>query len=177
MTLKIGDRVRVISARSNRQGAVGAIHSVMFVVDFGGQMSSLCRADELEKEPAPMTAAAPAPLRIEAGKWHKTRGGQKAFVYAIGRRGSHPVHGYIVYPGDDIDEICNWRDDGRSTEEEQTHRDLIAEWREPKRHARWFNLQPHHGYETREDADRVDELSGIKRKACKLIEWTEGEGL
>ena len=122
-------------------------------------------------------------FKIEAGKWYRTRGGQKAFVYAIGRRGSHPVHGYIAYPGDDIDEICNWRDDGRSTEEEQTHRDLVAEWRDEPRRA-WANWHEDgrdlvvEVYATKLAAEQdamQRSAQGWKRLAC--VEIVEGEGL
>ena len=171
---EIGDRVRVIKRGDAYHDRCGTIRGQRFVVELTGGSGPLF----YEPGDLVLESQAAAPPKIEAGKWYRTRGGQKAYIYATGRLGSCSVHGYILYRDDECEEVNEWRDDGRSNEECETHRDLVAPWvDEPKRHARWFNLQPYYGYETRDDADCADKLSDIKRNACKLIEWTEGEGL
>ena len=171
MTFKIGDRMRVIKRSDANYDRCVTIRGHRFVVELTGGSGPLFY------EPGDLELVQPLVFMIETGKWYRTRGGEKAYIYATGKRGSSSVHGYIVYVADGVEEINDWREDGRVSEEQESRRDIIAPWRdEPRRHARWFNLQPYHGFETREDADRADDVM-IKRKACKLVEWTEGEGL
>jgi hypothetical protein len=71
-------------------------------------------------------------MKLEAGKYYKTRDGRRAYVAAVlenplGAVGTcYPVLGYIG------DIYASWRLDGRASREPEVPGDLIAEWREPR---------------------------------------------
>lgn len=72
-------------------------------------------------------------MKIEAGKYYRTRCGRKAYVDVIfspnpfsGRKPQVPVRGYI-----DALEYY-WTSSGRISEDYASHADLVAEWIEPK---------------------------------------------
>jgi len=80
-------------------------------------------------------------LKIEAGKYYRTRDGRKARIDCI----IEPVMGKLKYPC--VGELegwlsktpPSWQLDGSfdSVEREQ---DLVAEWKEPKRIKGWMNI-------------------------------------
>lgn len=180
-TFEIGDRVRYEVMGSPYYGKAGKITCVkpaIYVIDFDGGGYGECGPAELARETSPALAEV-APPKIEAGKFYRMSGGGKMLVYATDGDGEYPVHGTME---SDRRPYC-WKAsghyEGRDFHDGASNHacDIIAPWvDEPRRHARWFNLYPYHGFATREDADRADDVM-IKRKACKLIEWTEGEGL
>ena len=112
-------------------------------------------------------------MKLEAGKFYKTRGGHKAFVTAIIPDASDegwPAVGWLL--GDHTPR--SWTLTGRNS----GHDDLIAEWVEPKRIKGWVNIcssgQPGLIHETKREADRVADGG---RLACIEIDCLEGDGL
>lgn len=70
-------------------------------------------------------------LKIEAGKFYRTRDGRKAGIYRTdvnNRR--HSIHGYIVNPDGGEYSSC-WYGDGRFFNTWQHSDDLIEEWQSP----------------------------------------------
>ena len=72
-------------------------------------------------------------MKIEAGKYYRTRDGRKAFVsavevpcerYCVNKR-IHPVLGYIGVGQ------CSWTEAGHGDARCETEYDLVDEWREP----------------------------------------------
>jgi hypothetical protein len=121
------------------------------------------------------------PLKIEAGKYYKTRDGRKAFVAAVainpfGTTPVYPVWGFIG--NDDY----YWAESGEYyfRDRDPNPLDIISEWKEPvvvKRYVAWVRDdygevrpwcgQPHHSREAAEDSCdslnyellRIDEIS------------------
>lgn len=69
-------------------------------------------------------------LKIEAGKFYKTRDGKKARIYATDGGECYPVHGAIL--------VCNkewctksWKADGREWFWSQTIDDIVSPWIDP----------------------------------------------
>ena len=73
-------------------------------------------------------------MKIEAGKFYKTRDGKKAFVASFTPPNPFPDGGNTRYPftgyvqGWDME---TWTADGISFSDEENITDLVAEWREP----------------------------------------------
>lgn len=71
-------------------------------------------------------------MKLESGKFYRTRGGDKVRIYATYGCGSYPVHGAVVW---DKTTWCSqtWTGSGRfDLEKESSHLDIVAEWEEPK---------------------------------------------
>jgi hypothetical protein len=81
-------------------------------------------------------------MKIEAGKYYKTREGRKVFVShrctnpfgLIGSEPDFPLEGYMS--NGDRDRL-SWRDDGTYNYAGEHMNDILAEWKEPKVHKRW----------------------------------------
>jgi hypothetical protein len=77
-------------------------------------------------------------MKIEAGKYYKTRGGEKAFVAAVLKNpngGSVPDQPIVGFIGDN-ESYSTWSIGGGyydDDEYEEDEDDLVAEWREPYR--------------------------------------------
>lgn len=69
----------------------------------------------------------PEPLKLEVGKFYKTRSGKKAFVYT--RRSSPYFYPFYVVIIGKIDTYCCTVDGKYSTNEESA-KDLVAPWEE-----------------------------------------------
>lgn len=70
-------------------------------------------------------------LKIEAGKFYRTRDGRKAGIYRTDV--NHPeysIHGYVI-DSDGVEYSLNWRSNGRISSIEEFKIDLIEEWKEP----------------------------------------------
>ena len=67
-------------------------------------------------------------MKIEAGKFYKTRDGRKARIYCLDG-GSLPIHGGVLYENGFCP--CQWLEDGRFDTYE-SRADLVSEWTEPK---------------------------------------------
>lgn len=87
-------------------------------------------------------------LKIEVGKFYKTRDGRKARIYAVDGGTiylgniPHPYHGAVYHPNNGW--IANtWNEKGRGItgRDSDTHEvDLIAEWRDPEpRRLAWID--------------------------------------
>lgn len=67
-------------------------------------------------------------MKIEIGKFYKTRGGNKVRIYAMDGAGAFPIHGAILNAGDWV--FYSWAANGFNTnlEGDSTPRDLVSEW-------------------------------------------------
>lgn len=138
-------------------------------------------------------------IKLEAGKYYRTRDGRKAFV-----SGKNPfsdtqccICGFIEGYGS-----TSWTIDGNYySDKSDVAYDLIAEWKEPKRIKGWVNIYSevvctnrrrrfasHDSafpgsdiFLTRQEANRAAshaaEIEGDTRIACIEIDVLEGEGL
>lgn len=71
-------------------------------------------------------------LKIEAGKFYRTRDGRKARIYRTDvNNHRHSIHGYITAP-DGVECSSCWYGDGRYFDTWEHSDDLIEEWQEPK---------------------------------------------
>lgn len=68
----------------------------------------------------------PEPLKLEVGKFYKTRDDRKAFVYKITRNAVYPC--WVVLVNSNETYCCTV--DGQYTTNEERNRDLIAPWEE-----------------------------------------------
>lgn len=66
-------------------------------------------------------------MKIEAGKFYKTRDGRKARVYAVACGGEYPIHGAMEYP-DSGWWAFTWDVFGHNSSGEQSPNDLFSEW-------------------------------------------------
>ncbi|MBR0721781.1 hypothetical protein [Bradyrhizobium manausense] len=127
-------------------------------------------------------------LKIEAGKFYRTRSGAKAFVAMDKRNPFNPDDEYPILAYIDEEPETNthkWLNpDGREYASKEYEHDLVAEWREPKRIKGWLNVYlPGDGrdemfscvHKTREKADAV--MFASERIACIEIDVLEGQGL
>lgn len=70
----------------------------------------------------------PEPLKLEVGKFYKTRGGRKAFVYTITENAAYPCWVVLVNSSEGGTYCCTI--DGQYTTNEEHNKDLIAPWEE-----------------------------------------------
>jgi len=71
-------------------------------------------------------------MKLEAGKFYRTRSGNIARVYATDGVGSYPVHGAVA-ESEGAWEHLAWTRCGRfNLERESSPLDIVAEWEEPK---------------------------------------------
>ena len=137
-------------------------------------------------------------LKIEAGKYYRTRGGDKAWMGCDIRTGGYGgIYPFIGVVGGYRQ---SWASDGSSIYGEQSPFDIIAEWKEPKRIKGWVNIwdRMHEDlrgvaaeegnafpgtnvYLSKDDADRAAKnaanWSDSNRIACIFVDVLEGEGL
>lgn len=67
-------------------------------------------------------------MKIEAGKFYKTRDGQKARVYALDACGDYPVHGAVLC-NDGMWILSSWTCGGHDDAEgPASSNDIVAEW-------------------------------------------------
>ncbi len=111
-------------------------------------------------------------MKIEPGKFYKTRGGEK--VHVLGRREDdnekYQFVGYIVGG-----ETQSWDINGLVPSAINMNlKDLIEEWVEPVEHTFWVNVYPYVvcAYESRKDADKDAEPD---RVACVKVTCEEGQ--
>lgn len=123
-------------------------------------------------------------LKIEAGKFYRTRGGKKAFVAYVGNPFSE---------GNEQEEAIGWVEKANGYRESwcrdgkfYRHRglseyDLVAEWKEPKRIKGWLNvyLDEDNGSPTvgMLNKSKSECPKDTGRVACIGIDVLEGEGL
>lgn len=70
-------------------------------------------------------------MKIEAGKFYKTRNGRKARIYAVDGHGEYPFHGAYLRDSDWV--LHMWKAGGRNLDDhEESIYDLVSEWTEPK---------------------------------------------
>lgn len=69
-------------------------------------------------------------MKIEAGKFYRTRDGRKARVYAVDGGGEFPIHGAVLWPDDKTKwDWCQWKEAGDANLYGCTKPyDLISEW-------------------------------------------------
>lgn len=70
----------------------------------------------------------PKPLKLEVGKFYKTRDGRKAFVYTITEEAAYPCWVVLVNSSEGGTYCCTI--DGQYTTNEEHNKDLIATWEE-----------------------------------------------
>lgn len=90
-------------------------------------------------------------MKIEPGKLYRTRGGQKARIYAVDGEQPWPIHGAVLENREW--KQYGWWPDGRFDRNTDNHRhlDLIEEWTEPKKTKElwlWVFESPKFGYHT-----------------------------
>lgn len=113
-------------------------------------------------------------LTIEAGKFYRTREGQKAFVAGIvpGMKTDWPIMGWIIAGARNVQVI--WHLDGS----DGGKNDLVAEWVEPKRiKGKMFICQSASGTFGSYISDEPRDPLGAKIIACIEIDVLEGAGL
>lgn len=67
-------------------------------------------------------------MKIEVGKFYRTRDGHKVRIYATDGSGLFPVHGAIYY--DDEWSISTWTSDGLNMRGNESGIDIISEWKQ-----------------------------------------------
>ncbi len=71
-------------------------------------------------------------MKIEAGKFYKTRDGHKVEIYSTDNGKYRPVHGRIFGVSDDGNSLDAFKADGKYFESgNDDNWDLVSEWREP----------------------------------------------
>ena len=115
------------------------------------------------------------PMKLEAGKYYKTRNGLKAYVEFI-RQDSlfgdyltkYPAMGFIESYGEQM-----WKTNGEFNTSIENELDLISEWREPIKISGWVNVSDIFTsglYKTKEEADFC---AGQSRRACIYVSGVE----
>lgn len=83
-------------------------------------------------------------MKIEAGKFYRTRNGQKAIIYSTTGRAMRHIHGCIIESGSNEDSVLSWYGEGCFYNDgERSAQDLISEWVERPR-VDWGNLAAWH---------------------------------
>lgn len=65
-------------------------------------------------------------MKIEKGKFYRTRGGLKVEIYSTDNPGSHPIHGRIFRDSNPL--LMTWMLDGKPVQYLCHAYDLISEW-------------------------------------------------
>lgn len=126
---KIGDRVRCVSGWEER-GLVEGQELTVFGVD--GDWVKV-EWDGIWFYATRFKLAEPAPLKIEPGKYYRTRNKRKAYVgyrHPDWVQTSYPFVGHV----EEINETTlpkTWTDNGETYFSEKSDSDLVAEWVEP----------------------------------------------
>ena len=114
-------------------------------------------------------------MKLEAGKYYKTRNGLKAYVEFI--RQDNPFRDYIPeYPAIGFIESYGeqmWKTNGEFNTSIENELDLISEWREPIKISGWVNLYDTFTsmlYKTEEEANSVERQG---RRACIYVSGVE----
>jgi hypothetical protein len=139
------------------------------------------------------TTCKPA-LKIELGKFYKTRDGRKVSIVSVtgdprdSLPGLMPVRGFIAGRAYDRGEFSGdyfrlgnyWSQDGRYSTYGESPEDLVAEWREPvKKDAYVYLYRSAYGSEITGamDARPSKRCGSLDLIACQKITLREGEGL
>ena len=119
-------------------------------------------------------------MKIEVGKWYKTRGGYKVFV-------AGEKDGIFNYYGHYADRVVIWNKIGRSRSKIEVNDefDLIEEWKEPKTGVVYANIwlddgsmylgAAHHLTRASADASADSPAQVLKRVGRVRVEWKEGQ--
>jgi len=114
-------------------------------------------------------------MKLEAGKYYKTRNGLKAYVEFI--RQDSPFGDYLTkYPATGFIENLGeqmWKTNGEFSAPFDYELDLISEWREPIKISGWVNISDIFTsglYKTKEEADFC---AGQSRRACIYVSGVE----
>lgn len=116
-------------------------------------------------------------MKIEVGKWYKTRAGHKAFV-AFCTPYPCLIGPYVGYVETETNLIYNWLGDGAASMGASSNNkyDLIEEWKEPKSGVAYVNVYPEcvdvSAYKDRAEANKHKDNDRI---ACVRVEWKEGQ--
>jgi hypothetical protein len=75
-------------------------------------------------------------MKIQEGKYYKTKGGDKAFIYTDSAPDSkYPIHGRLEIAGGNLDSdhttVYSWMACGRANDYD-SYDDIVAEWAETK---------------------------------------------
>lgn len=111
-------------------------------------------------------------MKIEVGKFYRTRAGHKARVYATDAGGSYPIHGAIGMDG--AWTTADWCASGHFVaDSEEAASDLIGQWREPVKVNGWVNVFADGGCSLIfESKQRADEFA-TTRVACVFVSGQE----
>ena len=74
-------------------------------------------------------------MKIEVGKFYKTRDGKKARIYATDGSGKHSIHGAVFFDNSWLSHrwtSYTWTDEGIYRNGDTDGLDLVSEWEEPK---------------------------------------------
>lgn len=71
-------------------------------------------------------------MKIEVGKYYKTRGGRKVRIYAVDGECLYSVHGALFEADNKGWICCVWTEEGRLISNTEADYDIVSEWTEPK---------------------------------------------
>ena len=70
-------------------------------------------------------------MKIEKGKFYKTRDGRKVEILKTDAKNAYPIVGLLTY-SEGIERVCSWSDNGKFNAQclEESPYDIIGEWEE-----------------------------------------------
>ena len=115
-------------------------------------------------------------MKIEVGKYYKTRSGHKAFVAFEYNSVNGFTHGGVVYGEQNAFDVgCSWYELGNHIKREMNNDfDLIEEWKEPKSGIGYLHVYIDDGeieYLFRDNNNNLENLAN----AIVRVEWNEGQ--
>ena len=119
-------------------------------------------------------------MKIELGKWYRTRDGREVRIYAVDAGGDYPVHGAVL--GEEGWQFNSWALDGRWCPKMTLAVDLVEVRPRIKREV-WVNLYRHDNGDEFAEVSSTEKLArerlGSASIACVRVEIDveEGHGL
>lgn len=117
-------------------------------------------------------------LKLEVGKWYRTRNGNKAFVshkVIDGIEAVCPYGGYVIDHHKHARLWC-WFENGTDFSDNDLHEfDLIEEWKEPLKGECWVNVYSTETCVANSTKFRADDQAMKDRIARIKVSWTEGQ--
>ena len=118
-------------------------------------------------------------MKIEVGKFYKTRRGSKVRIYTIENGGEYPIHG-AVFNG--TWESYSWNRDGEWVDNlTPAGDDIVAEWVEEEERTYWINVYDFQSEDVMHRSKKSADDSALfsSRLACVpvTIKFKKGDGL
>jgi len=108
-------------------------------------------------------------MKIEAGKFYKTRGGEKVRIYAVDGAGVFSIHGAVLERESWV--VTSWNEDGSSDFSESN--DIAGEWVEPSPKLKAWIVD---GELIFNESDTIVSFSGIRKPTIKRAKWLDEPG-